>query len=119
MKPETKAKPLQSKKRSSLASLAAGVASVAHPGSRAAHRGYSMQTGPPSVATRSPAEAAPLSIVVLPFANLSGDPAQDYLADALTDELITGVTRVQRQLRDRPQYRLHLQRQASRRQGDR
>ncbi len=32
--------------------------------------------------------------MVLPFANLSGDPAQDYLADALTDELITGVTRV-------------------------
>jgi adenylate cyclase len=43
---------------------------------------------PPLVAQR-------LSIVVLPFANLSGDPAQDYLADALTDELITGVTRVQ------------------------
>jgi adenylate cyclase len=42
-----------------------------------------------------PAQAAHLSIVVLPFANLSGDPAQDYLADALTDELITGVTRVQ------------------------
>ena len=72
-----------------------------------------------SVATKPPAEAAHLSIVVLPFANLSGDPAQDYLADALTDELITGVTRVQRQLCDRPQYRLHLQRQAGRRQGDR
>ena len=42
-----------------------------------------------------PAQAAHLSIVVLPFANLSGDPAQDYLADALTDELITGVTRIQ------------------------
>jgi adenylate cyclase len=50
---------------------------------------------PASVATKPPAEAAHLSIVVLPFANLSGDPAQDYLADALTDELITGVTRIQ------------------------
>ncbi len=50
---------------------------------------------PASVATKPPFEAAHLSIVVLPFANLSGDPAQDYLADALTDELITGVTRVQ------------------------
>ena len=47
-----------------------------------------------NVATKPPAEAAHLSIVVLPFANLSGDPAQDYLADALTDELTTGVTRV-------------------------
>ena len=35
-----------------------------------------------------------LSIVVLPFANLSGDPAQDYLADVLTDELTTGLSRI-------------------------
>jgi TolB-like protein len=31
---------------------------------------------------------------VLPFANLSGDPAQDYLVDALTDELTTGIARI-------------------------
>ena len=37
-------------------------------------------------------EAARLSIVVLPFANLSGDPAQDYLADALTDQLTTSIS---------------------------
>ena len=37
---------------------------------------------------------ARLSLVVLPFANLSGDPAQDYLADALTDELTTAIARV-------------------------
>ena len=47
-----------------------------------------------NVATKAPAEAARLSIVVLPFANLSGDPAQDYLVDALTDELITGLARL-------------------------
>ena len=34
------------------------------------------------------------SIVVLPFANLSGDPTQDYLADALTDELTTDLARL-------------------------
>jgi adenylate cyclase len=32
--------------------------------------------------------------VVLPFANLSGDPAQDCLADSLTDELTTSLARV-------------------------
>ena len=42
-----------------------------------------------SVATKAPAEAARLSIVVLPFANLSGDPAQDYFVDALTEDLTT------------------------------
>jgi TolB-like protein len=50
---------------------------------------------PTLVASNAPPPAAArLSIVVLPFANLSGDPAQDYLADALTDELITGLTRI-------------------------
>jgi TolB-like protein len=34
---------------------------------------------PASVPTKTPAEAARLSIVVTPFANLSGDPGQDYL----------------------------------------
>jgi adenylate cyclase len=28
------------------------------------------------------------------MANLSGDPAQDYLLDALTDELTTGIARI-------------------------
>ena len=49
---------------------------------------------PAAVASRAPAEAARLSIVVLPFANLSGDPAQDYLVDALTDELTTSLARI-------------------------
>ena len=50
---------------------------------------------PAPVASNAPPAQRRLSIVVLPFANLSGDPAQDYLADALTDELITGVTGIQ------------------------
>jgi adenylate cyclase len=33
------------------------------------------------------------SIVVLPFANLSGDASQDYLADVISDELSTGFSR--------------------------
>jgi TolB-like protein/Tfp pilus assembly protein PilF len=43
---------------------------------------------PPPLATQR------LSIVVLPFANVSGDPAQDYLVDALTDELTTSLARI-------------------------
>lgn len=35
-----------------------------------------------------------LSIVVLPFTNLSGDPGQDYLADAITEELTAGLSRI-------------------------
>ena len=41
-----------------------------------------------------PAQAAHLSIVVLPFANLSGDPAQDYFADGVTENLTTDLSRI-------------------------
>ena len=34
------------------------------------------------------------SIAVLPLENLSGTPAQDYLADSMTDELITQLARI-------------------------
>jgi TolB-like protein len=40
-----------------------------------------------------PAQAGHLSIVVLPFANLSGDPSQDYFADGITDNLTTEISR--------------------------
>lgn len=49
---------------------------------------------PASLATKAPAETARLSIVVLPFANLSGDPGQDYLVDALTAALTTNLARL-------------------------
>jgi TolB-like protein/Flp pilus assembly protein TadD len=35
-----------------------------------------------------------LSIVVLPFANLSGDPEQDYFADGVTENLTTDLSRI-------------------------
>ena len=34
------------------------------------------------------------SIAVLPFANLSGDPEQDYFADGMVEEIITGLSRI-------------------------
>jgi len=51
---------------------------------------------PASTAAGAPAAPSTLpnkpSIAVLPFANLSGDPAQDYLADGLTDNLLDALT---------------------------
>ena len=35
------------------------------------------------------------SIAVLPLQNLSGDPAQEYFADGMTEELITELSRIQ------------------------
>jgi TolB-like protein len=40
------------------------------------------------------AEAKRLSVVVLPFSNLSGDANQDYIADVFTEELTTRVSRL-------------------------
>jgi adenylate cyclase len=34
-----------------------------------------------------------LSIAVMPFANLSGDPDQDYFADGIVEDIITGLSR--------------------------
>jgi TolB-like protein len=34
------------------------------------------------------------SVAVLPFANLSGDPAQDYFADGMVDDIIIGLSRI-------------------------
>ena len=50
--------------------------------------------GPAKWGPTAPAEAAHLSIVVLPFANLSGDPNQDYFADSITEDLTTGMSRI-------------------------
>jgi DNA-binding winged helix-turn-helix (wHTH) protein len=44
---------------------------------------------PARAAGQTPSTRA--KIVVLPFTNLSGDPEQEYLSDAITEELITGL----------------------------
>ena len=40
------------------------------------------------------AESFAVRLVVLPFANLSGDPAQEYFSDGLTEEMITQIGRL-------------------------
>ena len=39
------------------------------------------------------AEGGHLSIAVLPFANMSGDPDQEFFADGLTEDIITALSR--------------------------
>ncbi|MDX8445969.1 winged helix-turn-helix domain-containing tetratricopeptide repeat protein [Mesorhizobium captivum] len=59
----------------------------------------------PAVATNVPdasaarAASAPTlpekpSVAVLPFSNLSGDPQQEYFADGMVDDIITGLARI-------------------------
>jgi adenylate cyclase len=45
-------------------------------------------------APAAPAAAPRLSIVVLPFNNLSNDPEQQYLADGVTEDLTTDLSRI-------------------------
>jgi TolB-like protein len=48
-----------------------------------------------STTSSSPLVAAPrLSIVVLPFTNLSNDPEQGYFADGITEDLTTDLSRI-------------------------
>src|SRR5246127_5650359 len=45
--------------------------------------------------TASPPSSAPrLSIVVLPFANIGGDPEQEYFVDGVTESLTTDLSRI-------------------------
>ena len=47
------------------------------------------------LASVKPGPTAPrLSVVVLPFSNLTGDAAQDYLGDVITEELTTSLSRI-------------------------
>jgi TolB-like protein len=90
-RPATQARPPEPKKRSMLAPLIAGIVALVVlvggtwyflDGNRSA-----------SVVAANPPPAH-LSVVVLPFTNLSGDPAQDYFADGITENLTTDLSRI-------------------------
>jgi len=64
-------------------------------------RVYSFQVGvgaqaKPAAQAQAPSASAPprLSIVVLPFANLGGDPEQEYFVDGVTESLTTDLSRI-------------------------
>lgn len=45
-------------------------------------------------ATLGPSLPEKPSVAVLPFSNLSGDPQQEYFADGMVDDIITGLARI-------------------------
>jgi TolB-like protein len=49
---------------------------------------------PPSAALAKLATRPRMSIVVLPFTNLSGDPSQEYFADGFSENLTTELSRI-------------------------
>ncbi|MEY9527350.1 TolB-like protein/class 3 adenylate cyclase/Tfp pilus assembly protein PilF [Bradyrhizobium japonicum] len=63
-------------------------------------RAYAMIRGEHSLSTRAESGTLGsrppprLSIVVLPFTNLSGDPEQDYFVDGVTENLTTDLSRI-------------------------
>ena len=63
-------------------------------------RVYSLQVGVPAQAKAAPAPAPEkcmplrLSMVVLPFANIGGDPEQEYFVDGVTESLTTDLSRI-------------------------
>jgi TolB-like protein/class 3 adenylate cyclase len=62
-------------------------------------RVYSLQVGQPAPAKpaepSAPEKPAPrLSIVVLPFANIGGDPEQEHFVDGITESLTTDLSRI-------------------------
>jgi TolB-like protein/class 3 adenylate cyclase len=63
-------------------------------------RAYAVVPDGPSSATQAerarlgPLSTPRLSIVVLPFANLSGDPEQEYFVDGVTESLTTDLSRI-------------------------
>jgi hypothetical protein len=85
--PADQAKAVASKGRMGVASLAAAIATLLL---LAVAGGWYILNG----RAPKPAEAAHLSIAVLPFANLSGDPSQDYFADGITENLTTELSRI-------------------------
>ena len=63
-------------------------------------RVYSLEVGKPTqpkpARAPAPEKSAPprLSIVVLPFANIGGDPEQEHFADGVTESLTTDLSRI-------------------------
>ncbi len=54
---------------------------------------FGLEVSNPAVGGAAPPGLGRSSVAVLPFENLSGDPAQDYLADGMAEDVITALAR--------------------------
>jgi TolB-like protein len=93
-KPAMAAKASEPKKRSMQAPLIAGIIALSLFAGGIWYFMVGNRIAPIIAIAPAPAEAARLSIVVLPFKNLSGDPNQDYFADGITDNLTADLSRI-------------------------
>jgi adenylate cyclase len=84
-KPATATAPAAPKKRSAYVPFAAGLTALLVVIACSVWYFLGANRAPP---------AAHLSIVVLPFTNLSNDPSQDYFADGITENLTTDLSRI-------------------------
>jgi adenylate cyclase len=92
--PVAQAQPAGRAKRSALASLALSIAVLLVAAAVAWYFLGAKFSAQDASISHAPAAAAHLSIVVLPFTNLSNDPGQDYFADGITENLTTDLSRI-------------------------
>ena len=81
--------------------------------------GPSSSPATPTETAQPPTLPGKPSIAVLPFENMSGDPEQEYFADGMVEDIITGLSRSKSAFCDRPSFQLHLQGQSCRHQAGR
>ena len=91
-KPVMDTKGLETKRRSTLAWADAAIVALIAMAGGIGYFVVGSRTAPVVAKAPPPAEAPHLSIVVLPFENLSGDPEQEYFADGITDDLTTDLS---------------------------
>ncbi len=76
------------------ADLIGWVGDEAAPGWRQVVEGVAQLTADPATRGAPPAAQSKLSVCVLPFANMSDDPQQEYFSDGISEDIITDLSKV-------------------------
>ncbi len=70
---------------------------------------FALRAAAARAASAAPRERQRLSICVLPFANMSGDPEQEYFSDGITEDIITDLSKVSALVGRLAQHGVHVQ----------